>query len=407
LKRLLLVHGHWSYARNGTMIINFFYKNILCIGVLWWFQIYCGWTSAYAFDYTYLLFWNSFWTIAPVLGIGLFDRIVDADVLMAFPELYRFGRERTWFSLKQFGIYIFDAVVQSVVIFFLMTYTYITTTARSDGYDVAQYEYTTTMVFAAVTTACLFNGLNTNVWTGWVFFAVFIGILLLWLFTLVYNSISPGWFITDIFGNNHFLFRSAYFWLTQPLIVLLCLLPRWLYRAVQLGYDPGDLETLRYLKRMNPNLDLASLREQDRAGLFRTSTWEPRRSTSRASRRMSSRLSRPVSIRSRQSYIEGGDNMSIRSRSRTPIDPRRASRVDMATGATSVHRGFDFSTEEGGVAIQRIQSNLSEKRASSRHLPLPKSKLGSSLSKRKVSLKMLPSLRRKKPSTATTGSIDE
>jgi hypothetical protein len=28
------------------------------------------------FDYTYLIFWNSFWTIAPVIGIGLFDRIV-------------------------------------------------------------------------------------------------------------------------------------------------------------------------------------------------------------------------------------------------------------------------------------------------------------------------------------------
>lgn len=28
------------------------------------------------FEYTYLLFWNSFWTIAPVIGIGLFDRVV-------------------------------------------------------------------------------------------------------------------------------------------------------------------------------------------------------------------------------------------------------------------------------------------------------------------------------------------
>lgn len=46
LKRLILVHGHWSYARNGNMIINFFYKNIICIGVLWWFQIYCAWSSA-------------------------------------------------------------------------------------------------------------------------------------------------------------------------------------------------------------------------------------------------------------------------------------------------------------------------------------------------------------------------
>lgn len=88
-------------------------------------------TSCSAFEYTYLLFWNSFWTIAPVLGIGLFDRIVgrwfwlvwystyspsDADVLMAFPELYRYGRERTWFSLKLFFIYMIDGVVQACYI---------------------------------------------------------------------------------------------------------------------------------------------------------------------------------------------------------------------------------------------------------------------------------------------------
>jgi len=34
-------------------------------------------TSAVSvFEYTYILWWNSFWTIAPVIAIGLFDRIV-------------------------------------------------------------------------------------------------------------------------------------------------------------------------------------------------------------------------------------------------------------------------------------------------------------------------------------------
>ena len=27
-------------------------------------------------DYNYILFWNSLWTIAPVIGIGLFDRFL-------------------------------------------------------------------------------------------------------------------------------------------------------------------------------------------------------------------------------------------------------------------------------------------------------------------------------------------
>lgn len=34
LQRLLLVHGHWSYMRNSTMIVNFFYKEIIGIGIL-------------------------------------------------------------------------------------------------------------------------------------------------------------------------------------------------------------------------------------------------------------------------------------------------------------------------------------------------------------------------------------
>ena len=41
------------------------------------------------------------------------------------------------------------------------------------------------MVFAAVIVVSLYNGLNTNAWTGWVFFAVFLGIVLLLLYTVL------------------------------------------------------------------------------------------------------------------------------------------------------------------------------------------------------------------------------
>lgn len=393
LKKLLLVHGHWSYARNGTMILNFFYKNIVCIGVLWWFQIYCGWSSAYAFDYTYLLFWNSFWTIAPVLGIGLFDRIVDADILMAFPELYRYGREQTWFTMKSFCGYMLDGVVQSVPLYFLVTYAYFTTTARSDGYDIALDEYSTTMVFASVTVACLYNGLNTNVWTAWVFGAVFIGIVLLWLLTVVYNSISPGWFVTDVYGNNHFLFRSAYFWLCLPLTIAISLLPRYLYRAWQLGYAPGDLEILRYIRKKRPELDIA-----------KACRLAPHHQQSRTSsrRRPSSRMSRPLSLASTVGGTPTDRSVDHASADHPkPQDVRRASRTDMSTGVRSVDRGFDFATEEGGVAMRRIQTNLSERWQSNRHLPLPETEPSV---KKKSSMRIFSSLRRKKPPTPNKDS---
>ena len=40
------------------------------------------------------------------------------------------------------------------------------------------------MVISAAIAANLFNGLNTKFWTGWVFFSVFIGIILIWAYTV-------------------------------------------------------------------------------------------------------------------------------------------------------------------------------------------------------------------------------
>ncbi|KAG6376327.1 hypothetical protein JVT61DRAFT_2308 [Boletus reticuloceps] len=257
------------------------------------------------------------------------------------------------------------------------------------------------MVFSAVITVSLFNGLNTNVWTGWVFFAVFLGIVLLLIYTvpffalfavpqglitilqLVYNSISPGWFVTSVYGNNQFLFKSALFWLSQPLCVAIALLPRYLYRAWETGYAPGDLELLRYIRKTQPDLDMATLRP-DRNG-----------ATSLSRRRLSSRMARPVSISSAHSATPGM-NYSVET---LPLDIRRTpvSRADMCTGARTVHRGFDFATEEGGVAMRRMQSNLSERRQSNRHLPLSAEPKQSP--KRKASLRIFHSLRRKKPPT--------
>ncbi|KAG6812132.1 hypothetical protein H0H92_004246 [Tricholoma furcatifolium] len=345
LKRLLLVHGHWSYARNGNMILNFFYKNIVCIGVLWWFQIYCGWSSTYVFEYTYLIFWNSFWTIAPVIAMGIFDRIV------ALPELYGYGREGRWFGLKWFTIYMFDGVVQSVIIYFLILYAYFTTTSRSDGWQISLYEFSTTMVFSAVVVANLFNGLNTNVWTGWVFFAIFIGIALVYIYTAVYASISPGWFVTPLWGYNHYLWPSAYFWLCLPLTVCLALAPRYLAKAWKFGFAPDDIDIMRYIYKKDPHCDFSK-----DAFISRTSSARPivRRSESRHTQSRQTSRSRASSISELPS--------------RPSFEPRNASRTDMSTGTRSVHRGFDFSTEEGGVAMQRIQTNLSERRASDRNL---------------------------------------
>ncbi|TFK22984.1 phospholipid-translocating ATPase [Coprinopsis marcescibilis] len=334
LKKLILVHGHWSYARNGTMILNFFYKNIIAVGVKFWFQIYCGWSAAFVYDYIYVLFWNSLWTILPVIGIGLFDRIMDYHILMDVPELYHYGREGRWFSLRSFFVYLFDGIVQSAIIYFLIQYSFNTTSTRDDGYDIRQVEFGTTMAIANVMVANAFVGLNATAWTTWFAFSILFGTIVVWVFTIIYSLISPTYAVTQLYGNMHVLFNSAYFWLSIFITLLLSLLPRYIVKAWKFSFNPGDLEVLLGARAISPYQDwtrYSGKQESELAAL--------KQSTSRTLSRLASRTSFPQHV-----------------------DVKSASRTDMATGLVSVHRGFDFATEENGIQIQRIQTNISERR---------------------------------------------
>jgi len=39
-------------------------------------------------DYIFILFWNSLWTIAPVVGVGLFDRFLGALLFSIILDIY-------------------------------------------------------------------------------------------------------------------------------------------------------------------------------------------------------------------------------------------------------------------------------------------------------------------------------
>ncbi|EKM82413.1 hypothetical protein AGABI1DRAFT_117898 [Agaricus bisporus var. burnettii JB137-S8] len=383
LKKLLLVHGHWSYARNGLMILNFFYKNMVPTGVLWWFQIYCGWSGAFVFEYIYILFWNSIWTIAPVIGIGLFDRFLGSEQLMQVPELYHYGRKHSWFGMRLFFIYMFDGLVQSVVIFFLIFYSYTTISSRADGFNVDQTEFSTTMAIAAVMVADLYTGFSATAWSGWIFFAVYLGIVIVWVFTAIYSSISPSYGITTVYGNTYLLFHSPYFWLCLPLAFLLAMAPKYLLRGWQFIFRPSDIDIIRWISLKEPDRDLSQLAPSEGVG----STLKGMLEAQASLRSTPSLVSRSGSRRSSVISIEPRLNKN-----------RSASRMDMATGTTSVDRGFDFATEEGGVAIQRIQTNLSERRENMRARK-------SSIMKGKEALSHVLSLKRikKKPPSPRKG----
>ncbi|KAK6904232.1 hypothetical protein I203_107748 [Kwoniella mangroviensis CBS 8507] len=383
LKRLLFVHGHWSYYRNSSMILNFFYKNIIGIGVLFWYMIFCGWSTTYVFAYVYLLFWNVFWTIMPVLAIGLFDKDIDDESLMALPELYRKGREGRYFGIKIFLYYLFEGFYQTAVIYFFIHYTYVSTTMRGDGYDVYIYEMSTTMVIGAVMVANLFTGLNIDSWTGWTYFGILFGPVLIWLFTAIYSIIPPSSFYTGVYGNDVFLFRSAAFWFGWPFVFVIALLPRYIIRYLDQNAFGDDIAKMRLVRKYNPDVNPEThpllggkLGEKDEnenddvEGGAQAQGQDAIRLE-----RMGSTSNQPQSPFGNAGNTDDVENAQNTGRPSYERNPRssfqsgrfgihsqgRGSAVDMSTGLSQEpSRGYGFTMEEGGVAIQRMQSRLSQ-----------------------------------------------
>ena len=191
------------------------------------------------------------------------------------------------------------------------------------------------------------------------------------------------YFLTDnvsiYSGNYYYLFHSAIFWFSIPIVFCLSMLPRYIAKSFRFNFTPTDIDVMRWIRKVDPS-------RRSRAQLLaETSVINPSITESEEEAARPSFVSSRLSI-SRRSAMDA-----------------RGSRTDMATGLRSFHRGFDFATEENGVAMQRMQTNLSERRQSTRDLTALNTAANS---KRRGPLSRLSqSLRRKKQaSRARSGS---
>ena len=200
----------------------------------------------------------------------------------------------------------------------------------------------------------------------------------------VYNSISPGWFNTPVYGNNAFLWPAPYFWFGIMLTFLLSIGPRYLYKSYKFIFNPDDFDIMRWAKKVDPTRDYA---KDAHMGSHLHHLKPPARSG------VSSALASAAPSRRTTFDGERPGAQSLRT----------ASRTDMSTGLRSTHRGFDFAVEEGGPAMRRLQGNLTAPRPSQTSLPHG---LGAT-AKQKLSFASLrKSLKKRRPRTASTEDSD-
>uniref|UniRef100_A0AAG5DVZ4 Phospholipid-transporting ATPase n=1 Tax=Anopheles atroparvus TaxID=41427 RepID=A0AAG5DVZ4_ANOAO len=242
LEKLLLVHGHWNYDRLARMIIYFFYKNAAFVFLLFWYQFYCGFSGAVMIDEVYLMIYNLLFTALPPLAIGVYDKKIIDDLLLAYPQLYQHGRRGKGYKWSSFWIVMLDAVYQSLVIFFVATAAYW-------GSDVDLWVFGTTITSSCLFTMLLHCAIEIKSWTILHVLSIGISLVSFYAFAFLYNSVCVNCFgLPSNYWVIHMSMSTIQYYLITLLSSVLALLPRFTYRVVKNTLWPceGVRVTLQY-----------------------------------------------------------------------------------------------------------------------------------------------------------------
>ncbi|XP_049643871.1 phospholipid-transporting ATPase IK [Suncus etruscus] len=119
LRRLLLVHGRWSYMRICKFLRYFIYKTAASMMVQLWFSCYNGFTTQPMYEGWFLALFNLLYSTLPALYIGLFEQDVSAEESLKLPELYTLGQQDKLFNYFVFLQAVVHGMLTSLVNFFM------------------------------------------------------------------------------------------------------------------------------------------------------------------------------------------------------------------------------------------------------------------------------------------------
>jgi len=122
LRELLLVQGRNNYRRMATLVCYVFYKNIMMVLTIWYFNFFCGYSGQkWNLEWGYQAF-NAFYTALPILWITVFDRDVSDATSRRLPQLYHIGITRHYFNTFVWLRWTVQAVGEAILITFISLY---------------------------------------------------------------------------------------------------------------------------------------------------------------------------------------------------------------------------------------------------------------------------------------------
>ncbi|VVT49577.1 uncharacterized protein SAPINGB_P002338 [Magnusiomyces paraingens] len=252
LRKLLLVHGSWSYHRLSKAILYSFYKNIALYMTQFWYVFQNGFSGQSIYESWTITFYNVFFTVMPPFVIGVFDQYISARLLDRYPQLYKLGQSGAFFNVKHFWQWIINGFYHSLLLYFCSTAAFRYGNVLPDGLIADHWTWGTALYTTCVLTALLKAALIMNMWNKFTIIAI-PGSFLLWLgFFPAYATIAPLVNVSKEYrGVLSHLYSSAVFWAMLLVLPVMCLIRDFSWKYYRRMYRPSSYHYVQEIQKYN------------------------------------------------------------------------------------------------------------------------------------------------------------
>ncbi len=252
LRKLLLVHGSWSYQRLSQAILYSFYKNIMLYLTQFWFVFLNGFSGESIYESWTITFYNVFFTVFPPFVLGVFDQFINARLLDRYPQLYKLGQEHCFFNIKLFWSWIINGVYHSVILFVGSIYIYRYGIQDNNGYSVGHWPWSVALFTSVTLTALLKAALISSVWTKFTLLAI-PGSFFAWIvFFPLYAIIAPKINVSKEYeGVIPYTFGTWAYWCCIVVLPALCLLRDFSWKYWRRMYRPAKYHYVQEIQKYN------------------------------------------------------------------------------------------------------------------------------------------------------------
>eukprot|EP00696_Hemimastix_kukwesjijk_P015549 gnl/Hemi2/3764_TR1319_c0_g1_i1.p1 gnl/Hemi2/3764_TR1319_c0_g1~~gnl/Hemi2/3764_TR1319_c0_g1_i1.p1 ORF type:complete len:886 (-),score=289.13 gnl/Hemi2/3764_TR1319_c0_g1_i1:298-2955(-) len=237
LRRLLLVHGRWSYLRISTLIQYSLYKNMTLMLPMFYFASFSGYSGQSFMDGMLLTFFNIIYTCTPILCYAVFEQDISDEEAMNNPHLYKHFQACGDFDAKSFLYWMLSALWHSIVVYYGTIFLCRDDVLDAGGRQVglwAQGMIGLTLIIIIVT---LKLALETGYWTLINHINTWGSLIVFFLFLPLY-SVYLTYEAPDAYYSAQILAGSGAVWLGLISLPILALLPDYVCKAHQRAFDP-------------------------------------------------------------------------------------------------------------------------------------------------------------------------